>query len=121
MAFAGITFGFGRNYFPVFFSQNLDVIALSAQLLVVAVLFQISDGLQVVGLGLLRGLADVKIPTYITFVSYWLVSLPLAYVWGLLLNGGVVAIWLSLAIGLTIAASLLMWRFRLLSKRWQLQ
>ncbi len=116
MTFAGLVLFFGRNLLPSFYTDEVEVLRLSTSLLIVAVIFQISDGLQVVGLGMLRGLSDVKLPTGITFFSYWIVSLPLCWLTGIYLNGGVLAIWICLATGLTLAAVLLVWRFRVLTK-----
>ena len=75
------------------------------------------DGIQVVGLGSLRGLADVKIPTLITFVSYWIVGLPLGYVLGFTFNLGVSGIWYGLSLGLTVAAAMLFFRFKNITKK----
>jgi MATE family multidrug resistance protein len=93
------------------FTADGAVIALAAQLLTVAALFQLFDGGQVVASGALRGLADVQVPTVITFVAYWLVSLPVAYLLAFRLGLGPVGIWLGLASGLLSAALLLNWRF----------
>lgn len=116
MSLAGLTFALGNRFFPSLYNSDPEVILLSAQLLIIAVFFQLSDGIQVVGLGLLRGLADVRMPTFITFFSYWVIALPLSYVWGLHYLGGVGAIWICLAIGLTLSAALLMRRFHRLSR-----
>ncbi len=116
MTFAGLVLFFGRYLLPSFYTDEAAVLGLSTSLLIVAVVFQISDGLQVVGLGMLRGLSDVKLPTAITFFSYWIVSLPLCWFTGIYLQGGVLSIWISLAAGLTLAAVLLVWRFRVLTK-----
>lgn len=62
--------------------DNAEVIAIAAKLLLVAAVFQISDGIQVVVLGALRGLQDVKVPMYITFVAYWVVGFPISYYLG---------------------------------------
>ena len=85
---------------------------LAVKLLLVAVIFQISDGVQVVALGALRGFTDVKIPTVITFIAYWIVALPFAYFFSQSLNLGALGIWYALAGGLTISAILLVLRFR---------
>ncbi len=77
-----------------------DVIALAAQLLAIAGLFQIFDGLQVVSVGGLRGLADVNWPLWITVVCYWGVSLPVAYVSAFLLGFGAPGVWYGLLMGL---------------------
>lgn len=116
MTLAGLTFALGNRFFPALYNSDPEVILLSAQLLIIAVFFQLSDGIQVVGLGLLRGLTDVRLPTFITFFSYWMIALPLSYVWGLHFAGGVGAIWISLAIGLTLSAVLLLYRFHRLSR-----
>ncbi len=87
-----ISFLVGRHWLPTLyldqhdptnFADNMEVIRLAAQLLLVSAVFQISDGLQVVILGALRGLQDVKIPTFITFIAYWLIGFPICYYLGL--------------------------------------
>ena len=93
------------------------VIALAAQLLIIAALFQVSDGIQVVGLGALRGMADVNIPTLYTLIAYWLVGLPVAYSLGFWVSMGPLGIWLGLLIGLTLAAILLTIRFNNISRK----
>ncbi len=92
------------------FVSDDAVVTLAAQLLAVAALFQLFDGGQVVGSGLLRGLSDMKVPTVITFVAYWWIMLPTAYVWGVH-AGSPVGVWQALAFGLAGAAVLLAWRF----------
>lgn len=89
------------------FTADPDVAALAARLLLVAAIFQIFDGGQVVGVGALRGLTDVKIPTFITFIAYWLVALPGAYLLGFKAQLGAIGIWAGLAAGLACAAVLL--------------
>ena len=93
------------------FTEDGAVISLAAQLLVVAALFQLFDGGQVVASGALRGLTDVKVPTVITFIAYWMVSLPVAYLLAFRLGFGPVGVWIGLASGLFSAAVLLIWRF----------
>ncbi|CEN44203.1 putative multidrug resistance protein NorM (fragment) [Capnocytophaga canimorsus] len=92
-------------------SDNLEVISEAAKLLLIAAIFQISDGLQVAALGALRGLQDVKKPMYITFVAYWVISFPISYILGLHTPLGGMGIWIGLLLGLTIAAIWLLWRF----------
>jgi MATE family multidrug resistance protein len=86
------------------------VVALAGQLLAMASLFQLFDGGQVVGSGLLRGLADMKVPTAITFVAYWYVMLPMAYGLGVR-AGNPGGVWRALVFGYGGAALLLAWRF----------
>ncbi len=93
------------------FTTDPAVIALAAQLLIVAAIFQLFDGGQVVSSGALRGLTDVKVPTVITFIAYWMVSLPLAALLAFRTPLGPVGIWMGLAAGLASAAVLLAWRF----------
>jgi MATE family multidrug resistance protein len=89
------------------FTADPDVAALATRLLLVAAIFQIFDGGQVVGVGALRGLTDVTIPTFITFIAYWLVALPAAYLLGFKTQLGAIGIWVGLAAGLACAAVLL--------------
>ena len=89
----------------------------AASLLLIAGLFQLSDGLQVVVLGALRGVQDVKIPTYITFVAYWIIGFPICYLLGKTLDMGSQGIWIGLLAGLTASALLLLARFRYLTQR----
>lgn len=98
-------------------TNNTLVIAEAAQLLLIAAIFQISDGFQVTALGALRGIQDVKTPMYITFVAYWVVSFPISYFLGLKTELGTMGIWIGLLAGLTVAAVWLLWRFNLISKR----
>ncbi len=96
--------------------DDTAVINAAMPLLVIAAIFQLSDGIQVVGLGALRGLQDIKIPTTITFVAYWVIALPLGYVLGFTLNMGAAGIWWGLLTGLTVSAIALYIRFRNLIK-----
>lgn len=97
--------------------DNQEVIAISAKLLLVAAVFQISDGIQVVVLGALRGLQDVKIPMYITFVAYWLIGFPISYYLGEHTELKAVGVWIGLLAGLTAAAIFLYIRFHYLTKK----
>lgn len=112
MAFTGLVYMFGNEFWPTFFNDNEQVVAVAGQLLIIATLFQISDGVQVTALGALRGLSDVRMPTIVTFVSYWIIALPIGYVLGVTFEQGAVGVWIGLAIGLTVSASALWWRFR---------
>jgi MATE family multidrug resistance protein len=107
----------GKTAFPLFYMKHEEVVALASTLMIVAAFFQLSDGTQVVGLGALRGMGDVKIPTLVTFVAYWVISIPLAYYLGFTLKMGGNGIWIALSLGLTISAAALYWRFRKLSAR----
>jgi len=85
--------------------------------LIVAALFQISDGLQVVVLGALRGLQDVKIPMYITFVAYWVIGFPISIYLGLYTELKAIGVWIGLLAGLSTAAVFLFYRFNTLTKK----
>lgn len=97
--------------------DNQEVIAIAAKLLLVAAVFQISDGIQVVVLGALRGLQDVKIPMYITFVAYWIVGFPVSFYLGNYTLLKAVGVWIGLFAGLTVAAVSLFMRFHYLTKK----
>ncbi|MEP2934908.1 MAG: MATE family efflux transporter [Gilvibacter sp.] len=99
------------------FNDNFEVVSIAAKLLIVAAVFQISDGLQVAVLGALRGMQDVKIPTVITFVAYWLVGFPISYYLGLHTDYASAGIWIGLLAGLTTSGVLLLIRFNYLSKK----
>ena len=101
----------------VYLKYNLEVVTIASNLLLVAALFQISDGLQVVILGALRGLQDVKIPMYITFVAYWIVGFPISIYLGLYTDLKAIGVWIGLLAGLTVAALFLFYRFNLLTKK----
>ena len=101
--------------------DTAEVVKIAATLLLAAAVFQISDSLQVIALGALRGLQDVKIPTVITFISYWVVGFPVSYFLGKEEELGSLGIWLGLLAGLTVAAILLFIRFNYLTKRLILQ
>lgn len=119
MAFCGLFFIVGRNVLPTFFTkkEDIEVIMLASKLLIIAALFQLSDGVQVVALGILRGIQDVKIPSLITFVAYWIITIPLGYFLCVTLNMGAWGMWIALGLGLTISAVFLVMRFFKLSQR----
>ena len=111
----------GRNFLPTLYldvgdlqnqADNMEVLALASRLLLIAAFFQISDGLQVVVLGALRGLQDVRIPTLITFIAYWGIGFPVSYYLGLQTGLESTGIWIGLLMGLTASAFMLYLRFR---------
>ena len=115
----GIFFVVGRNILPTFFTQkeDIEVIQLASKLLIIAALFQLSDGVQVVALGCLRGIQDVKIPSILTFIAYWVITIPLGYFLCYTLKMGALGMWIALGLGLSISAILLVIRFLRLSAR----
>ena len=116
MFVSAIIFILFRNFLPTLYVNDEVVISYASSLLVIAALFQISDGTQAVGIGILRGLTDVKIPTAVTFIAYWIVGLPVGYLLGFNFEMGVQGVWIGLLLGLTTSAILLTLRFNSRSK-----
>jgi MATE family multidrug resistance protein len=111
MALCGLIFVIGRSFFPLLYIKDLEVVHLAGQLLLVAAAFQIVDGIQAVGVGLLRGMEDVKRPTLYVLIAYWVFALPLGGLLAFTFGMGVVGIWIGLAVGLSASALLLSYRF----------
>lgn len=97
---------------PRLYTENSEVISIASSLLILAAFFQISDGLQSAAAGALRGIQDVRIPMVIAFVSYWLVMVPASYLLAFKAGYGIRGLWMGFIAGLSIAAVLLMLRFR---------
>ena len=116
MAFA-VVFLFSYEILPTFFNKHAEVIKISSGLILVAALFQFFDGIQVTGLGVLRGLSDVKMPTIIALTAYWIIALPLAYYLGFIAKLGINGIWYGLTAGLIFSAAALYTRFNYLVKK----
>ena len=112
MGFFGLMFFLFRDFLPTLYINDVEVIEIAASLIVVASFFQVVDGLQVVAVGILRGLTDVNITMVIAFFAFWVVGLPVAYLLGFTFGFGVVGIWVSLVVGLALAAILFILRFR---------
>ena len=91
--------------------RSAEIISFGAGLLAIAALFQLADAMQVMALGLLRGIRDTTVPMVAAAVSYWLIGIPCAYVLAFKLGMGGIGLWLGLVIGLTAAASTMMARF----------
>jgi MATE family multidrug resistance protein len=116
MSITALIFTFGNHILPWIYTSDESVILIASQLLILAAIFQLFDGAQVIGLGILRGMGDVNIPTVITFLAYWIVGLPIGYFWGIHLNWGITGVWYGLVLGLMVSAILLYVRFRIISK-----
>ncbi len=116
MSVFGLIFILYNELLPSLYIDDPEVIGYAATLLIIAAFFQISDGVQVVGLGALRGLADVKIPTIVTLFAYWIMALPIGYYMGIRMDLGANGIWFGLLIGLSISAVAQFSRFRKLTK-----
>ncbi len=118
MGLCGILFILLRFKLPALYITDPVVIKQAAQLLLVAAAFQIVDGIQAVGVGLLRGMEDVKRPTLYVMLAYWILALPLGGLLAFQLKMGVLGLWISLALGLAASAGLLSYRFfRLTSQK----
>ncbi|WP_325260699.1 MATE family efflux transporter [Flavobacterium sp.] len=125
-SFFALTFVVFHNFLPHLFLNttdpaqaldNIEIISITSKLLLVAAIFQISDGIQVVVLGALRGLQDVKIPMYITFVAYWVIGFPVSFYLGRYTDLKAVGVWIGLLAGLTAAALFLYIRFASLTRK----
>lgn len=117
MFICGLTFVMLRHDLPTIYVENEDVINLAAQLLIIASLFQLSDGVQLVVLGALRGMMDVKIPSILTFIAYWLIAIPIGTVLAIYFEMRAFGMWIGLGIGLTISALLLLYRYHQQTKK----
>jgi MATE family multidrug resistance protein len=117
MAICGGLFMLLNDFLPTLYTADETVIELAGGLLIIAALFQLSDGIQVVGLGALRGMADVKIPTLVTLMAYWVIGLPVGYVLAFPLDFGVDGVWYGLLIGLSVTAVILLYRFHRMTRK----
>ncbi|WP_115461552.1 MATE family efflux transporter [Winogradskyella aurantiaca] len=121
-----LLFVLGHQWLPKLYVNSEDllvsadlqeVVEVASILLLTAAVFQISDSLQVIALGALRGLQDVKIPTLMTFIAYWVIGFPISYFLGTEDQLGSMGIWIGLIAGLTSAGIMLFFRFRYLTRR----
>ena len=107
---ASILFLFPRGITSIY-TADPEVTEIAIQLLYMAAIFQISDGLQVSGYGALRGLKDTKIPMVVNLIAYWVIGIPTAYLLGFTYNLGAPGFWIGLIAGLTAAGILHNTRF----------
>ncbi|PKL81090.1 MAG: MATE family efflux transporter [Ignavibacteriae bacterium HGW-Ignavibacteriae-4] len=117
MIFTALCFIFLGRQISMIFTNDEMVIAISTQLLMIAGFFQIVDGAQAVGLGVLRGLEDVKIPTIIVVIAYWGLSIPLSYIFAFTMGMGAVGVWYGYLAGLSFSGLFLYLRFLHYSKK----
>ncbi|ARN72532.1 MATE family efflux transporter [Nonlabens tegetincola] len=110
-------FFIGRNYLPWIYINDTEVIQIASHLLLIAAIFQVSDGIQVFLLGLLRGLHDVWYPSLFCFISYWCIGFPLAYYLGFQTYLSSMGIWVALLIALTSSATMMFFRYKYLVRR----
>lgn len=100
-----------RHQLPFVFTKNGEVQILAGLLLLMAGIFQISDSTQAVGAGLLRGIKDVKTPTVLIGIAYWIIGIPSGYLFAHHFHMGAAGMWLGLILGLTFASVFLQTRF----------
>jgi len=111
MSIMGVVFILARNLLPHLFTSDIEVIKIASGLLVIASIFQIFDGLQVIMLSSLRGMADVRLPMFIAFFSYLFLGIPTSYFFAFVLGAGPMGIWYGYLIGLGSAGILFYLRF----------
>ena len=111
-AFAAAVFLSLRHVIPTLFTTNAEVIGIASQLLAFAALYQLSDGIQNVSVGILRGIQDVRIIMPIALISYWLLNLPVGYLVGFTLGMGPAGLYIGFTFGLSTAALLMILRIR---------
>ncbi len=101
-----------RNQLPFIFTKNAEVVSMAAYLLLFAALFQISDSTQAISAGLLRGIKDVKVPTYFIGIAYWAIGIPVGCLLAFYFKMGAAGIWTGFIVGLTFSAAFLSLRFK---------
>jgi MATE family multidrug resistance protein len=101
-----------RYQLPYVFNDDKEVVSMAAYLLLFAALFQISDSTQSISAGLLRGIKDVKIPTFFIAIAYWAIGIPVGCLLAFYYNMGAAGIWMGFITGLTFSAAFLSFRFR---------
>lgn len=117
MGSCGLIFLIFNNYLPMAFSSEKKIVELASQLLIIAAMFQLFDGMQVTIIGVLRGLEDVKVPTVITLTGYWIIALPLAYFMAFTMKLETFGIWIALLVSLVFVGLCLLWRLNYLIKK----
>jgi MATE family multidrug resistance protein len=111
MGGTAVLFSIFNTFFVGLYIDDVLVGGMAANLLLIAALFQLSDGVQCVSLGILRGINDTKIPTVFTVIAYWVIGIPIGWVLAKYFNLGLYGIWFGLSLGLTFSAVLLSIRF----------
>lgn len=117
MSITAILFISLRFFLPTLYIKELHVIEMASSLLLIAAFFQLSDGVQVVGFGALRGMGDVIIPTTAVLVAYYVIGLPMGYWMTFKMNMGIEGVWYGLSIGLLFVSIFLFLRFQMKSKK----
>jgi MATE family multidrug resistance protein len=109
-----------RHQIALLYNDNPEVVALAAQLMMLAAIYQFSDSIQVIGSGILRGYKDTRSIFFITFIAYWILGLPSGYTLAMtdwvVPRLGPAGFWCGFIIGLTSAAIMMLWRIRRLQQ-----
>lgn len=111
MGGTALLFAVFNTFFVNLYIDDVLVGGMAANLLLIAALFQLSDGVQCVSLGILRGINDTKIPTVFTVIAYWVIGIPIGWVLAKYFGLGLYGIWFGLSLGLTFSAVMLSIRF----------
>ena len=114
----GVLFVALNKQLPWIYIREIQVIEIASSLIIVVAVSQIPKGLQLILIGALRGMQDVKVPAIIIFVAYWILALPIGYWLSIYMGFGTVGIWIGLLIGLMASAILLFLRFHFKTKRY---
>lgn len=101
-----------RNQLGSWFTDSPEVVTMVTSLIVPFLIYQFGDGLQITFANALRGISDVKPMMLIAFIAYFVISLPVGYLCGFVLDWGIVGVWMAFPFGLTSAGWMLWWRFR---------
>lgn len=116
--FCALFFVAARHYLPTIFNDDTQVVGLAAVLMFYAAVFQISDATQAIGVGLLRGIKDVHIPTVYVAIAYWVVGIPTGCLMAFVFKMGAAGMWIGFLAGLTFASIFTNLRFnRIIRKR----
>jgi len=110
--FCAMLFIILRNQLPLIFNNNAEVVSMTSYLLLFAALFQISDSTQAISAGLLRGIKDVKVPTFFIAIAYWAIGIPVGCLLAFYFKMGAAGIWTGFITGLTFSATFLTFRFK---------
>lgn len=111
MGGSALFIGSFSNWITSWYTTDANVALMASRLLIIAALFQLSDGIQCVGLGVLRGIHDTRMPTIITIIAYWGIGIPVGYYFGFNTGWSLYGVWFALLLGLTFSAWMLSRRF----------
>lgn len=108
---------FGQEIIALYKNNSPAVMQIATTLLFIFIFYLLADGIQAVGVGILRGLSDVNVPTLMTLFAYWIIGIPASFWLSKYTELGVKGIWIGLTLGLTASAILLTARFFYLTSK----